>query len=119
MLSKSPDTKSNHPHHQVRSCGGRRFLAGNVGRGVVLDFESFVVRLPSAEEESGDFVAGAGRRKKDCNVKLVASEDKVRKTCFGIWHIYATDVVSLSNHLKLTEEPAGADLKFKQGDNIT
>nr|GEY08343.1 (R)-mandelonitrile lyase-like [Tanacetum cinerariifolium] len=120
--------------------------AGNVGRGVVLDFESFVVRLPSAEEESGDFVAGAGRRKKDCNVKLVASEDKVpvvcrlcfpkekenrphsatykcwftgRKTCFGIWHIYATDVVSLSNHLKLTEEPAGADLKFKQGDNIT
>nr|GFA87268.1 hypothetical protein [Tanacetum cinerariifolium] len=42
-----------------------------------------------------------------------------RKSCFGIWHIYATDVVSLSNHLKLTEEPAAADLKFEQGDNIT
>nr|GEW88710.1 hypothetical protein [Tanacetum cinerariifolium] len=50
---------------------------GNVEGGVVLDFESFVMRLPSAEEESGDFVAGAGRRKRDCNVKLVASGDRV------------------------------------------
>nr|GEY47418.1 hypothetical protein [Tanacetum cinerariifolium]GEY51162.1 hypothetical protein [Tanacetum cinerariifolium] len=73
MPSKSPDTKSNHPHHQVRSCGSRRFLAGNVGGDVVLDFESSGVRLPSAEEESGDF----GRRKRDCNVEPVASGDRV------------------------------------------
>nr|GEZ80881.1 hypothetical protein [Tanacetum cinerariifolium] len=249
MPSKSLDTKSNHPHYQVRSCGSRRFLAaasydsnvwpynlGNVGGGVVLDFESLAVRLPSAEEESRDFVAGAGRRKRDCNVEPVASGDRVypnfvwtyncsdpfeasirtqthchlepsyvdksssfelghngvrvvldfessavllpstnrrmqpmslcndtrscdimlcvrlhvqlpvmihlkkqkllagilriivtisviifywRKSCFGIWHIYATDVVSLLNHPKLTEEPAGADLKFEQGNNIT
>nr|GEU98773.1 hypothetical protein [Tanacetum cinerariifolium] len=46
---------------------------GNVRGGVVLDFESSVVRLPSAEEESGDF----GRRKRDCNVKPVASGDRV------------------------------------------
>nr|GEY90494.1 hypothetical protein [Tanacetum cinerariifolium] len=84
------DTKSNHPHHQVRSCGSRRFLAaasydsnawphnlGNVGGGVVLDFKSFAVHLPSAEEESGDFVVGAGRRKRDCNVEPMASGDRV------------------------------------------
>nr|GEU55583.1 hypothetical protein [Tanacetum cinerariifolium] len=94
MPFKSPDTKSNHPHHQVRSCGSRRFLAaasydsnvwphnlGNVGGGVVLDFESSDVRLPSAEEESGDVVAGAGRRKRDCNVEPMASGDRVPVVC--------------------------------------
>ncbi|GKD85206.1 hypothetical protein Tco_1356360, partial [Tanacetum coccineum] len=44
-----------------------------LGGGVVLYFESSVVRVPSAEEESGDF----GRRKRDCNVKPVASGDRV------------------------------------------
>nr|GEW82468.1 hypothetical protein [Tanacetum cinerariifolium] len=86
MPYKSVDTKSNHPDHQVRSCGSRRFLAaasydsnvwphnlGNVRGGVVLDFESFAVRFPSAEEELGDF----GRRKRDCNVEPVASRDRV------------------------------------------
>nr|GEV68276.1 TELO2-interacting protein 1 homolog isoform X1 [Tanacetum cinerariifolium] len=62
---------------------------GNVRGGVVLDFESFVVLLPSVKEESRDFgmfgydnpfgsrVAGAGRRKRDCKVELVASKGRV------------------------------------------
>ncbi|GJU15752.1 hypothetical protein Tco_1143718 [Tanacetum coccineum] len=45
----------------------------NVGGGVVLDFESSIMRFPSAEEELRDFgessAAGAGRRKRDCNVE--------------------------------------------------